>query len=30
MEQTVEWYINHQEWCDNVSSGNIKERLGTT
>ena len=31
MEQTVEWYINHQEWCDNVSSGNYqRERLGTT
>ena len=30
MEQTVEWYINHQEWCDNVSSGNYqRERLGT-
>ena len=31
MEQTVEWYINHQEWCDNVSSGNYqRERLGTS
>ena len=31
MEQTVEWYINHQEWCDNVLSGNYqRERLGTT
>jgi dTDP-glucose 4,6-dehydratase len=31
MEKTVEWYINHQEWCDNVSSGNYqRERLGTT
>jgi dTDP-glucose 4,6-dehydratase len=30
MEQTVRWYINHQEWCDNVSSGNYqRERLGT-
>jgi dTDP-glucose 4,6-dehydratase len=30
MEQTVGWYINHQEWCDNVSSGNYqRERLGT-
>ena len=29
MEQTVEWYINHQEWCENVSSGNYqRERLG--
>ena len=30
MEQTVEWYINHQEWCDNVTSGKYqRERLGT-
>ena len=30
MKQTVEWYINHQEWCKNVSSGNYqRERLGT-
>ena len=29
MEQTVEWYLNHQEWCENVTSGNYKrERLG--
>ena len=29
MEQTVEWYLNHQEWCDDVSSGNYqRERLG--
>jgi dTDP-glucose 4,6-dehydratase len=29
MDQTVEWYINHQEWCDDVSSGNYqRERLG--
>ena len=29
MEQTVQWYINHQEWCNNVSSGNYqRERLG--
>ena len=29
MEQTVEWYINHQEWCDNVTSGKYqRERLG--
>ena len=24
--QTVEWYLNHQEWCENVTTGNIKER----
>ena len=31
MEQTVEWYINHQEWCDNVSSGKYqRERLGAS
>jgi dTDP-glucose 4,6-dehydratase len=30
MEQTVRWYLNHQEWCNNVSSGNYqRERLGT-
>jgi dTDP-glucose 4,6-dehydratase len=29
MEQTVEWYLNHQEWCENVSSGKYqRERLG--
>jgi dTDP-glucose 4,6-dehydratase len=29
MEQTVEWYLNHQEWCNNVTSGNYqRERLG--
>ena len=29
MEQTVEWYLNHQEWCDNVNSGKYqRERLG--
>jgi dTDP-glucose 4,6-dehydratase len=29
MEQTVEWYLNHQEWCENVTSGNYqRERLG--
>ena len=29
MEQTVEWYLNHQEWCDNVTTGNYqRERLG--
>ena len=31
MEQTVEWYINHQEWCNNVASGKYqRERLGTS
>ena len=29
MEQTVEWYINHQEWCENVTTGKYRrERLG--
>jgi dTDP-glucose 4,6-dehydratase len=29
MEQTVEWYLNHQEWCKNVTSGKYqRERLG--
>jgi dTDP-glucose 4,6-dehydratase len=29
MEQTVEWYLNHQEWCENVTTGNYqRERLG--
>jgi len=29
MEQTVKWYLNHQEWCDNVTSGKYqRERLG--
>ena len=29
MEQTVEWYLNHQEWCTNVTSGKYqRERLG--
>ena len=31
MEQTVNWYINHQEWCDNITSGKYqRERLGTS
>ena len=29
MEQTVQWYLNHQEWCTNVTSGKYqRERLG--
>jgi len=29
MEQTVQWYLNHQEWCNNVTSGKYqRERLG--
>ncbi len=29
MEQTVEWYLNHQEWYENVTSGKYqRERLG--
>ena len=31
MEQTVDWYLNHQEWCMNVTSGKYKrERLGAS
>ena len=30
MEETVDWYLNNQEWCDNVTSGKYqRERLGT-
>jgi dTDP-glucose 4,6-dehydratase len=29
MEQAVQWYLNHQEWCENVTSGKYqRERLG--
>jgi dTDP-glucose 4,6-dehydratase len=29
VKQTVEWYVNHQEWCENVTSGKYqRERLG--
>jgi dTDP-glucose 4,6-dehydratase len=29
LEQTVQWYLNHQEWCENVTSGKYqRERLG--
>ena len=29
IEQTVKWYLNHQEWCSNVNSGKYqRERLG--
>ena len=29
MEQTVKWYLNHQEWCENVTAGKYqRERLG--
>ena len=29
IKQTVEWYLNHQEWCENVTSGKYqRERLG--
>lgn len=29
MEQTVDWYLGHQEWCANVTSGKYqRERLG--
>lgn len=31
MKQTVDWYINHQEWCSNVTSGKYqRERLGAS
>ena len=31
MEQTVDWYLNNQEWCDNVTFGKYqRERLGTS
>ena len=31
MMQTVEWYLNHQEWCENVTTGKYqRERLGTS
>ncbi len=29
MQQTVQWYLNNQEWCENVTSGKYqRERLG--
>ncbi len=29
LEQTVEWYLKHKEWCENVTSGKYqRERLG--
>ena len=29
MEQTVQWYLNHHEWCENVTLGKYqRERLG--
>lgn len=31
MEQTVDWYFNNQEWCENVTSGKYqRERLGSS
>jgi dTDP-glucose 4,6-dehydratase len=31
MKQTVDWYLNNQEWCGNVTSGKYqRERLGTS
>ena len=31
MEKTVDWYLRHQEWCENVTSGKYqRERLGTS
>ena len=31
MEKTVDWYLSHQEWCENVTSGKYqRERLGTS
>jgi dTDP-glucose 4,6-dehydratase len=30
MAQTVDWYLTHSEWCDNVTSGKYqRERLGS-
>jgi dTDP-glucose 4,6-dehydratase len=30
MAQTVNWYLTHSEWCDNVTSGKYqRERLGS-
>ncbi len=29
IEQTVEWYLSHQEWCRNITSGKYqRQRLG--
>jgi dTDP-glucose 4,6-dehydratase len=29
MAQTVDWYLNHSEWCENVTTGEYqRERLG--
>ena len=29
MAQTVDWYLNHSEWCENVTTGKYqRERLG--
>jgi dTDP-glucose 4,6-dehydratase len=29
MAQTVDWYLNHSEWCENVATGKYqRERLG--
>ena len=31
MEKTVDWYLRHQQWCENVTSGKYqRERLGTS
>ena len=31
MEKTVDWYLSHQEWCENVTSGKYqRERLGSS
>jgi dTDP-glucose 4,6-dehydratase len=31
LHSTVEWYVNHREWCRNVQSGRYdRERLGLT
>ena len=30
MAQTVDWYLNHSEWCENVTTGKYqRERLGS-
>jgi dTDP-glucose 4,6-dehydratase len=28
IRKTVEWYLNNRSWCDLVSAGQHKERLG--
>jgi dTDP-glucose 4,6-dehydratase len=31
MRKTIQWYLDHSEWCENVTSGKYqRERLGTS